>query len=262
MKRINLLYPPGFGTNGFTIFEASQSQVQALTKAVLALDKPATTAKSVKLMASESSNAGSFAAYNSSSSPAPSSQSTVTPVRPPNNPIKNAAGTIGIAYEQYLPQGFPTSHGPRTGWPYPVQPQYVAIDGVSATTGLYFDRIVTAKTIGDNFSQAMEKGGWITSFNKSNNSVTATDLEKTSLGGKSIFNNVNFGVLLGHGSYATTAENDSVKYSYFWLLSNGSPTPMRLGDFDFGGSDPINGLRWMTDYSLQRAQSNRLQQHE
>jgi hypothetical protein len=227
------IYPPGFDTNNLIIFEASPSQMQALNRLVLGH-------KSNGVM-----DTGSGVSADDSISSTSSSQSTTAPVRPPNNPVKNAAGSIGIAYEQYLPQGFSLSHGPPTGWPYPVQPQFVTIDG---GTNLFFDYIITAKTIGNNFSQAMQKGGWQTIFIKGNNNVLATDLKKSSLGGHSIFNNVTLGVLLGHGSYSTTAEDDNVKYSYFWLWNskNNSSTFLRLADFDFGGSDPTNGLRWMT----------------
>ncbi|HEY1718434.1 MAG TPA: DUF6345 domain-containing protein, partial [Verrucomicrobiae bacterium] len=220
--------------NNLTIFSATPSEVESLT-----------ASSSSESSVAMNSGDGSFAPDDSSSSSTSSSQSTTAPVRPPNNPVKNTAGTIGIAYQQYLPEGFAISHGPQTGWPYPVQPQFVTLDG---GTNLFFDYIVTAKTVGDNFSQAMKKGGWKTAFDEGNNSVTYTDLKKTSLGGNSIFNNVNFGVLLGHGSYSTTAEDDNVKYTYFWLWNNNNnaSTPVRFADFDFGGSDPVNGLRWMT----------------
>jgi len=220
------LYPQGFDTNSLTIFKASPAEIDSLYSDDAEFDATA---------------------HDSIVSPdfsGPSGQSTAAPGRPPNNPVKNAAGTIGIAYEQYLPEGFAISHGPPTGWPSPL-PQFVTID---SNTNLFFDRIVTAKTIGDNFSLAMKKGGWKTVFNKGNNNVSASDLKKSSLGGTSIFNNVNFGVLLGHGSFSTTAEDDNVKYTYFWLWNsqNNVSTPMRFADFDFGGSDPTTGLRWMT----------------
>jgi Family of unknown function (DUF6345)/Bacterial Ig domain/FlgD Ig-like domain len=232
-----ILYPPGFDTNDLTIFSATPSEISAARAPVS------------RASFSSMDRGGGFSP-DGSGSLSSSSQSATAPVRPPPKPVKGAVGTIDIAYEQYLPQGFDTTHGPPTGWPYPVQPQYVAIDGTNATSGLYFDRIITAKTIGDNFSQAMK--GWKTVFDKGNDDVTYTDLKKTSLGGNSIFNNVNFGVLLGHGSYSTTAEDDNIKYSYFWLWNShndGIPNtavPMRFSDFDFGGSDPTNGLRWMT----------------
>jgi hypothetical protein len=236
------IYPHGFDTNGLIIFSATPSEVESLTAS--------SSTDETSVMDSDSGS--SFNADDASSPSAPSGQTTTAPVRPPPKPVKGVVGTIGIAYEQYLSQGFATTHDPPTGWPYPVQPQYVAIDGTNATSGQYFDYIITAKTIGDNFSAAMANGGWKTVFNEGNNSVTYTDLKKTSLGGNSIFNNVNFGVLLGHGSYSTTAEDDNIKYSYFWLWNShndaipNTAVPMRFADFDFGGSDPTNGLRWMT----------------
>jgi Family of unknown function (DUF6345)/FlgD Ig-like domain/Bacterial Ig domain len=224
------IYPPGFDTNSLTIFAASPAEMQALYtmasggESTSPMDSGATFSPDVSMP----------------------SQTTKAPKRPPTNPVKGAVGSVGIAYQEYLPQGFGISHGPPTGWPYPVQPQYVEIDGTNA--GEYFDYITAAKTIGDNFSQAMKKGGWKTTFEKGNNSVTATDLKSTSLGGNSIFNNVTLGMLLGHGSYAATPEDDNVMYSYFWLWNsqNNVSTPLRLADFNFGGTDPTNGLRWMT----------------
>jgi hypothetical protein len=77
----------------------------------------------------------------------------------------------------------------------------------------------------------------------------ATDIAKPSLGGNSLFNTVDIGLLMAHGSYGTTAESDSVKYSYVILAnSTNGVTFLRLADFDFGSS-ATNGLKWMTIYS-------------
>ncbi len=74
------LYPPRFDTNGFTIIQASQSQVKALTAAALALDQPTTTTKSAKLMVSGSDGGSSFQADGASPAySGSSSQSTAGP---------------------------------------------------------------------------------------------------------------------------------------------------------------------------------------
>jgi hypothetical protein len=74
----------------------------------------------------------------------------------------------------------------------------------------------------------------------------ARDLKKTSLGGNNIFNQANIGLLMMHGSYATTVEKDNIKYTYIDVDNgSGSLDYVRLSDMDFGSSGPM-GLRWMT----------------
>ena len=72
---------------------------------------------------------------------------------------------------------------------------------------------------------------------------------KTSLGGKSIFNNCNFGLLMTHGSFGNNnsqgTEDDNIKYTYLWMGANNY---VRLSDMDFG-SPGTNRLKWMTVYA-------------
>ena len=71
------IYPPGFDTNGFTIFSATPSEIESLT----ASSRPESTVAldSGGNFSPDASGGGSSAA--SQSSPA-------SPQRPPNNPVK------------------------------------------------------------------------------------------------------------------------------------------------------------------------------
>jgi hypothetical protein len=125
--------------------------------------------------------------------------------------------------------------------PYPL-PTLVALDGQSATGTTQDKRVWTFPKIASDFAAGMKKAAWQPAFVKVDDQWSATDIKKSSLGGNSIFNTCNFGLLMTHGSYATTAEDDNVKYTYVWLGANNY---VRLSDMDFG-SDGTNGLRWMT----------------
>jgi hypothetical protein len=223
------LYPPGFDTNGFTVFSATASEVRAASSSL-------TRTASFETEAATPAYSG------------PPSQYARYPMRPPIMPTKNALGTFGICYEQYLPDGFET-YAPYTGWPYPL-PSRVALDGYPVGTLFYLAPLHSFKTVARRFSWALQNGDWKPSFIKANAQFTTSDIEKNSLGGSSIFNNVNIGMLMAHGSYATTPEDDNVKYTYIWLAdSQHGIQYLRLSDFDFGGSDPVNGLKWMTIYA-------------
>lgn len=224
------MYPQGFDTNGLTIFSASQAEIDSLYPADAESD-----------VAVEDINVSP--AYSG-----PSGQASRFPMRPPIMPTKNALGSFGICYEQYLPNGFTTA-APLTGWPYPLQ-THVAIDGYPVGTIFYLAPLHTFKTVATRFSWALQNGDWKPSFIKANEQFSVTDIEKSSLGGSNLFNNASIGMLMGHGSYATTSEDDNVKYTYFWVAdSTHGVKYLRLADFDFGGSDPTNGLKWMTIYA-------------
>jgi hypothetical protein len=175
----------------------------------------------------------------------PSSESTRGPSRPPAVPIKGSVGTFGIAYQTYQPYGI-SSRPPPTGWPAPPLHVYVAIDGLSENATVYAMPIPPHKDCADGFSLTMQKGGWKPVFNYPNRGLTARDLKKASLGGNSIFNQANIGLLMMHGSYATTVEKDNIKYTYIDVDNgSGSLDYVRLSDMDFGSSG-VMGLRWMT----------------
>ena len=132
----------------------------------------------------------------------PASQSTRAPERKPRIGVKGEAGSFGICYKTYGTNGFSSPH-PMTGWPYPL-PTYVAIDGQSRTAQTVDRPIPEFKTIATDLSELMQKKGkWRQAFVKPNDQWSTTDIQKTSLGGNSIFNTCNFGLLMTHGSFAS-----------------------------------------------------------
>lgn len=223
------IFPPSFDTNGLIVFEATPSEVQSLV---------ARPARSMTLSMMESSSA------STSSLTTPSSQTTKAPKRKPRVGVKGAVGSFGICYKTYGTNGFSSQH-PLTGWPFPL-PTRVAIDGQTATATTVDQPIPSAKPLADGFSQVMQQAGWKAGFVKANDQWGANDIKKASLGGNSIFNNCNFGLMLCHGSFAnnSTAGNssDSIRYTYVCLGNNNF---VKLSEMDFG-SDGTNGLRWMT----------------
>jgi hypothetical protein len=230
------IYPPGSDTNGLTIFDATPSDIESL------MPRPATRSVSQASFASVG-----FTSYASSSSSSPSSQSSSSPLRKPRIGVKNSSGTFGICYDTY-PSGI-TVPEPPTGWPYPIIPQTVGLDGAApASGGHQFSSLTTFKIISDSFSAIMQIGGPMGSYKpvfvKGDNQWGQQDILEPSLGGNSIFNTCNFGMLFTHEIYGTKAEDDNVKYTYF-LVPDGSDNWVRLSDLDLGSSGQ-NGLRWFT----------------
>ncbi|MEI9960302.1 MAG: DUF6345 domain-containing protein [Limisphaerales bacterium] len=226
------LYPPGFDTKGFTIFEASQAEVQALITAA----KPATMVKSKKTLDVE--NGGGVMAAMSSSS----SQGAVAPMRPPTNPVKGTVGTVGVAFFHFVDKK--TYAEPNNGFPPPLNK--VQIEG--STGNVTFDYIPEAPGGADKFLKRMAKGGWKQGFKKegADGSLRINDLRRASLGGNEIFGDVNIGFFIGHGSYGTSADNHSdasgSRQTYFPSDNSadaGAPW-LRLSELGLGGN-----LRWM-----------------
>jgi hypothetical protein len=222
------IYPPGVDTNGWTIFSATPSQVRAARSSFT---------KTVFL-----ENDGVHPAYSG-----PSTQFAAGPKRKPKTGVKGNVGTFGILYKTYSLYGFNSPH-PTTGWPAPL-PVYVAIDGQGRTDHTDDKRLLEFATIAKDFAAGMKKAGWKSQFIKQDEEWSATDIKKSSLGGNSIFNTCNFGLLMTHGSFgnnsSTGTEDDNVKYTYCWLGANNY---VRLSDMDFG-SPETNGMKWMTIYA-------------
>jgi hypothetical protein len=169
------------------------------------------------------------------------------PNRTPTTPNKNNLGTYGICYDRWLNTN-PLTREPTTGWPYlSGEPYYVAVDGQAENTGYcYFPTTKANQRIADDFAGIMGNNGFSQRFELGDAQVTQNLLQRTSEGGLSIFNAVNFGFLITHGDAGSTAEDDGVKYSYLWIENptGSSASYLRLSDFDFGGSGSA-GLRWM-----------------
>lgn len=231
------IYPPGFNTNDFTIFEASQSEVQALTEAVMSVDKPVKMAKSTMLMDSESSG-GSASAMDAST---PSGQAARAPTRPPINPVKGRAGVYGYAYDTYSANGPHFQLGPPSNGLL----GHVGLEGnVAGQSTFNYDPLPEYKRESANFVEAMKKGNWSQGFAKVDDHWSINDLR----GSGSIFNGVKLGLLLLHGTYGTTADSTSgangCKQMYFPITAGQSAQYIRMSEMSLGGS-AANGLKWM-----------------
>jgi hypothetical protein len=244
------IYPPGFDTNGFTIFEASQSQVQTLTEAVSALDEPVTTAKPGKLMNSESGDGSSFEADDVS--PASSQSAPPAPSRPPSAPAVRIAGTFGVAYQHYSSasarivsplNGFPVIPGE--------QAQHVKLDtNTVANVTFTMPALPRDEDMANNFITQMKNGAWSPSFVKVDDDLHASDL----VGSGSIFNQVNLGLLMCHGDYGTTIDYNANQtldiYFPIESLANNNGSWVRLSDMNLGSANSVtNSLRWMAIFA-------------
>jgi hypothetical protein len=241
------MYPPGINTNGFTIFEATPSEVQALTKAVLAQDKPATTAKSTKLTVSVSSGGSSFHANDASggSVTTPSQNGPPAPLRPPIKPMANSVGTIGIAYQNYAANGLPGyntplpkgSQGPNLG--------QINMEGHGAANTPPYLILHQAAEESANFAYEMFLGAWNTTVNLANDQLTASALRSGGSGNP--FNQVDLGLLIMHGVYGSSMDFNAggCKQMYFPVTAGTGSQYVRMSEMQFGGSGPTNGLKWM-----------------
>jgi len=232
------IIPPGFDTNGFTIFEASQYEVQALTQAVLAENKPLTETKSIKLVSSTSSS--SFQSDNTSGGSSASSQdSPPAPQRPPANPVKGLAGTFGVGYDSYTGNG-PGGVGFSTLPNGSLAGGHVAFENKSASFGITWKPLPLHKPEADNFVFAMQHYGWNNTLYQADAQLNVNNLR----GSGTPFNNVSLGLLILHGTYGTSldfAANQCFQM-YFPITAGGQY--LRMSEMNLGGSG-TNGLKWM-----------------
>jgi hypothetical protein len=98
------IFPPGAALNDFTIIDGTQSEVRALTKSVMSLNKPIAAAKSTIAMNGTRSGVTSFQENTANSSFSGSTTQTTPPApqRPPTKPVKGVVGTFGVAYQESL----------------------------------------------------------------------------------------------------------------------------------------------------------------
>ncbi len=222
------LFPPGMPTNHLIVFEASDSEMNALHIALMGVEVDD---------AVQSGADGPVLQY------AASSQSTVAPQKPPTKPVKNAVGTLGVAYYD-----FPTSRifgVPKNGLPLPGNSGKIQIEG--SYSDLQSDKIPEAAPATKKFITKMTKNSWKLGFNKSGTNLSVVELKKSSLGGGDLFGTVNLGLFIDHGNYGTSLDYHSFasqsKQTYFTSdnPADSSSPWIALGEFGFGGGN----LRWM-----------------
>jgi hypothetical protein len=225
------IYPPGFDTNGFTIFSATPSEVASLT----ASSRPESTVAldSGGGFSPDASGGGSSAA--SQSSPA-------SPQRPPINPVKGLAGSFGIAYDTYNANG---TNGVNTP-PLPNEPgipgSYIQMESFSAGSGLNWGPRPQHTDEAKAFVGQMQHFGWSNPLNQADGQLSISSLR----GSGTPFNNVNMGVLMLHGTYGNTQDYMAglCKQMYFVVTSGGSGQYLRFSEMNLGGAG-TNGLKWM-----------------
>ncbi len=194
-----------------------------------------------KKLGSESSGVTLDAAGDSGSG----SQTTV--LRPVPSVWFGKNGTIGVAYQGNHPDGvsFGLTTRPSNGLGGRVS--------LNVTPGSY-GRLRAARRIALGFNRYMGDASYRLKFYKGNFDLTAADLRKPSKGGSSIFNNVNVGLLIGHGvcsadssgGHDFTISASGPFQSYYPVWEGGSGYNwVRLSEFDFGSSG-VNGLRWVS----------------
>ncbi len=232
------IFPPGFDTNGMTVFTATPLEVQSLREVAFPAKPTTSLARS-----------GFVTANDTGASFASPSQSTHAPKRKPRIGVKNASGTFGICYKT-SPDGFYLQE-PPTGKIYPLSPLFTGLDGAAPSSVYHFwSSLKTETAEASGFEQIMKIGGadgsYKPAFVKADEQWSPQDIKKSSLGGNSLFNTCNFGLLTTHGTAGTQPEIDGIKYTYLVLFDNKyHGSYLRLSDMDFG-SDGANGLKWMT----------------
>jgi Family of unknown function (DUF6345) len=228
-----ILYPPGFDTNGFTIFSATPAQVNAARRSV--------SPTSLSLMGSGFSPDGiGDPGYVT---PLPNPQpSPPAPQRPPNNPVRGLAGTFGIAYDTYAANGTNGVGAPPLQNEPGVPGSYIQMESFSANSGLTWPPRRQHTAEANAFIGVMKYYGWSNPLNKTDGQLNISDLR----GSGTPFNNVNMGVLMLHGTYGNTQDYMAglCKQMYFVVTSGGSGQYLRFSEMDLGGTG-TNGLKWM-----------------
>lgn len=163
------------------------------------------------------------------------------PRRDPTRPVKGTVGTIGVAYFTYPNRT--TNQAPLNGIGGRVQ-----IEGIN-NGSFTFPPLSENAGAARRFVQGMSKAGWKVGFNKADNTLLGAELRRNDYGlnGSNLFNQVNFGLLMGHGTYGTSLDfSQAAGQSFQTYIALGASSDaanpwIRLSDFKFGGGQ----LRWV-----------------
>ncbi|MGH7953291.1 MAG: hypothetical protein ACREFE_15445, partial [Limisphaerales bacterium] len=231
------LYPPGFDTNGFTIFAASPSEIESLRS----------SSSSVAM------DSGSGVSPDDTSIPAAQS-GPPTPQRPPTDPVIGIAGTFGIVYDTYSGNGTngiivrPLPDG--SGLPG----QYIRMQTFPASTSLGYAPLPSYNAEANNFINEMQLFGWRCHLHKVDDQFSINDLR----GSGTPFNQVELGVMMFHGTYGTTMDYAAglCQQMYYPVTAGASGQYLRLSEMNLGGSDPTNGLKWFAILACNSLQHN------
>lgn len=232
------LYPSGFDTNGFTIFSATSSEVDALISMVSSSPETTATVSSGNASPNGIGDPG-YITPLPNPQPAPPS-----PQRPPNNPFKGLVGSFGVFYDTYTGNGAsgyslaPLDNGLHIG-------QHISMNNYSAGSTLHYAPLPQYKAEANNFISQMQHWGWNNSLLKVDDQLNINDLK----GSSSPLNNVNLAIFMSHGMYG--AGSSPIDYAangcqqmYYPVTSGGSAQYLRLSEMNLGGGG-TNGLKWM-----------------
>ncbi len=167
--------------------------------------------------------------------------------------IKGVPGTVGIAWQGHhpAPPGA-TFMRPLNG--LPGQGRVTFVPNIPPP----FGPLKRVGVIAKGFASEMKKGGWKTGFELGDNALEAKALRKPAKGGTSKFNEVNIGLLVGHGirgeSIDMVATNTGAFQTYFPVhkTSEIDYDWVRLSECDFGSPN----LRWMGIYACNMLHEN------
>jgi hypothetical protein len=229
-----ILYPPGFDTNGFKIFEASLTEISREQEGAI------------------STSSGSSGRASPDGYTGADTQSTTVPSRPPNVPAIRIAGTVGIGYQTY--PKWTTKYAPAS----PDNGLHVGItiqmQNVGGSNPIQYGTLPGDADEAEFFMTAMKNyAGWKTTLNKADDNLKIADLQ----GQSTPFNGVNAAALICHGTYGTSIDYaaNGCEQMYFAIASGGTGTYLRMSDMNLGGGGQ-NGLKWMAIDSCFSLQHN------
>jgi hypothetical protein len=197
------------------------------------------------------------AAAGGGGSSAGSQGSPSSPQRPPTNPVRGLVGSFGIAVDTYNTNGTNgPSVGPLNNGLNPSLPLYISMDVDGSTGARHNPPRPEHVAEANQFEKMMQYYGWNNSFNKVDDQFSINDLR----GSGTIFNNVNMGVLMLHGTYGNGSSAidyaaNMCKQMYFTVTSGGSAQYLRFSEMNLGGSG-TNGLKWMVIDACHSLQHN------
>jgi hypothetical protein len=228
-----ILYPPGYDTNAFRIFEAPPSW-NPMEESVPS-DSPGSPT------AAEGGGSGFSPAYSGG----PSQSAPGAPQRPPTNPVRGLQGTFGVGCDTYAANG-------TSGVSMPPLPDgsgagtHISMEGLSASQNVPFGPMSVNKFAASVFVSQMQVWGWNNSLYELDDQLKIGDLR----GGASPFNNVNLVFLSLHCAYGTSPDYaaNQCKQMYYPITSGGSGQWLRTSEMNLGGSG-TNGLKWIGIYA-------------
>lgn len=211
------IIPPGMNTNHLIFFEATQNEVYPQPEPLVAKNSTSFNDGSFGPMAAEGSS-DPFIIYST----------------------YKIFGSFGMLYQ---------GHHPNFG-SYPRPPRGAPFGQVTFATasGFPWGKLKSPKKIAAYLAQAVRVMGYSVPFIYADDAFAAPALQKSSLGGSNIFNNVNLALFVGHsaaGKENIVALGHPQTYIPVYSKASDSFTWIGMNDMDLGSSN----LKWAAFYS-------------